>query len=158
MSTPYFACSLRRKAKRLLRYNIKKYRNGVSSSEIELHLDILDNNWTEQYKNLDYMILSIGKWIFNAVEGCHYIAPRGTSLIASNHKGTIFYRTSASDYFRDGEDPMDTLALIDTFKNLAKIRTGVGKSISECLHCCVPGPIDYWNDLLMENIVNGRGN
>ncbi|KAL0324223.1 UNVERIFIED_CONTAM: protein trichome birefringence-like 25 [Sesamum calycinum] len=36
--------------------------NGVSTSEIKLHLDKLDKNWTEQYKSLDYMIIAAGKW------------------------------------------------------------------------------------------------
>lgn len=29
------------------------------------------------------------------------------------------------------------------------------KVISDCMHWCLPGPIDTWNDLLMEVTVNG---
>ncbi|KAK6158341.1 hypothetical protein DH2020_005655 [Rehmannia glutinosa] len=90
--------------------------NGVSTSEIELHLDILDKNWTEQYKSLDYMIFSGGKWFTktaiyyenNTPLGCHYCPKRNFTelgfnfayrkvirnvfdyIIASNHKGMIF--------------------------------------------------------------------
>ena len=35
--------------------------NGVSTSEVELYLDKLDKKWTDQYQNLDYMIISSGK-------------------------------------------------------------------------------------------------
>lgn len=30
-----------------------------------------------------------------------------------------------------------------------------GKVINDCLHWCLPGPIDSWNDVLMEMILNG---
>lgn len=29
------------------------------------------------------------------------------------------------------------------------------KIINDCLHWCLPGPIDSWNDLVMEMVVNG---
>ena len=32
--------------------------NGVSSSEVELHLDRLDSKWTDQYLDFDYIIIS----------------------------------------------------------------------------------------------------
>ncbi|KAI3468640.1 hypothetical protein Pfo_025303 [Paulownia fortunei] len=213
--------------------------NGVSTSEIELHLDILDKNWTAQYKSLDYMIFSGGKWFTktaiyyenNTILGCHYCPKRNFTelgfnfayrkvirnvfdyIIASNHKGIIFYRTSTPDHFEDGEwfsggtckrkvpakegefelnelsrilrdieleefekasvkasENGVNLRVVDVnplsllrpdghpgpyryFQPFAKDNNA--KVISDCLHWCLPGPIDSWNDLLMEMVVNG---
>ncbi|KAL0447784.1 UNVERIFIED_CONTAM: protein trichome birefringence-like 23 [Sesamum latifolium] len=212
--------------------------NGVSSSEIELQLDILDKNWTEQYKNWDYMIFSSGKWFVKAaiyyenktILGCHYCPKLNVTelgiefayrtvirnvfnyIIASKHKGMIFYRTSTPDHFENGEwfsggvcerkvpakegefklnelnrilrtvelqefekasakasENGVTLKLFDVnplsllrpdghpgpyrfFQPFAKDKNA--KVIIDCLHWCMPGPIDSWNDLLMEMIMN----
>ncbi|PIN16779.1 hypothetical protein CDL12_10565 [Handroanthus impetiginosus] len=213
--------------------------NGVSTSEIELHLDILDKNWTEQYNSLDYMIISVGKWFIktaiyyenNTILGCHSCPKRNFTdlgfnfayrkimrnvfdyITASNHKGTIFYRTTTPDHFEDGEwfsggsckrkvpvkkgefelsevnkilrdieleefekasikasENRVNLKLFDVnplsllrpdghpgpyrfFQPFAKDKNA--KVINDCLHWCLPGPIDSWNDLLMELVVNG---
>ncbi|KAI3453800.1 hypothetical protein Pfo_010463 [Paulownia fortunei] len=213
--------------------------NGVSTSEIELHLDVLDKNWTEQYKNLDYMMFSGGKWFVksaiyyenNSILGCHYCPKRNITelginfayrkvirnvfdyIIASKHKGIIFYRTSTPDHFEDGEwfsggtcerkvpakqgefelnelnkilrtveleefekasakasESGVNLKLLDVnplsllrpdghpgpyrfFQPFAKDKNA--KVINDCLHWCLPGPIDSWNDLLMEMVING---
>lgn len=214
--------------------------NGVSTSEIELHLDILDKNWTEQYKSFDYMVFSGGKWFTkhaiyyenNKALGCHHcsnernLTELGFDLayrrvmrsvlhyiIASNHKGTIFYRTSSPDHFEGGEwfsggtckreapvkegefelNVVDKILRDVELEEFEKIsvkasESGVklrlfdvnpmsllrpdghpgpyrfyqpfakdknAKIISDCLHWCLPGPIDSWNDVLMEMIVKG---
>lgn len=213
--------------------------NGVSTSEIELHLDRLDKNWTEQYKNLDYMIFSGGKWFVksaiyyenNNILGCHYCPKRNITevginfayrkvirnvfnyIIASKHKGMMFYRTSTPDHFEDGEwfsggtcerkvpakqgefelnelnKILRTIELEEFEKASAKAsESGVNlklldvnplsllrpdghagpyrffqpfakdknaKVINDCLHWCLPGPVDSWNDLLMEMVLNG---
>lgn len=214
--------------------------NGVSTSEIELHLDTLDKNWTDQYKNLDYIIFSGGKWFVkssiyyenNIILGCHYCPKRNNItelginfpyrkviknvfryIIESNHKGTIFYRTSTPDHFENGEwfsggkcerkSPakggelelkelnkiLRTIELEEFEKAAAKAyergvdlrlldvgplsilrpdghpgpyrfyqpfaKNGKAKVINDCLHWCLPGPIDSWNDVVMEMIVNG---
>ncbi|KAL0371902.1 UNVERIFIED_CONTAM: protein trichome birefringence-like 23 [Sesamum calycinum] len=212
--------------------------NGVSSSEIELQLDILDKNWTEQYKNWDYMIFSSGKWFVkaaiyyenNTILGCHSCPKLNVTelgiefayrtvirnvfkyIIASKHKGMFFYRTSTPDHFENGEwfsggvcerkvpakegefklnelnkilrtveleefekasakasENGVTLKLFDVnplsllrpdghpgpyrfFQPFAKDKNA--KVIIDCLHWCLPGPIDSWNDLLMEMIMN----
>ncbi|KAL2527686.1 Protein trichome birefringence-like 23 [Abeliophyllum distichum] len=212
--------------------------NGVSKSEIELHLDILDTNWTKQYQSFDYMIISSGKWFVknaiyyenNMVLGCHNCPKRNFTelgfnfayrkvlhnvfdyIIRSNHKGMIFYRTSTPDHFENGEwfsggacrrtVPAEegefglsevnkvlreveleefekasakasengvNLKLFDVnplsllrpdghpgpyrfFQPFAKDKNA--KTINDCLHWCLPGPIDSWNDLLMDMVVN----
>ncbi|KAH6801864.1 TRICHOME BIREFRINGENCE-LIKE 23 [Perilla frutescens var. frutescens] len=213
--------------------------DGVSSSEIELHLDILDKNWTKHYKSLDYMIFSSGKWFVkaaiyyedNKILGCHYCPKRNITevgvnfayrkvirnvfnyIIASKHKGMVVYRTSTPDHFENGQwfsggtcqrkvpakhgdfklndlnkilreveleefekasakasESGVNLKLLDVnplsllrpdghpgpyrfFHPFAKDKNA--KVINDCLHWCLPGPIDSWNDLLMEMLVNG---
>lgn len=212
--------------------------DGVSTSEIELQLDVLDKNWTEQYHSLDYMIISSGEWFVksaiyyedNKVLGCHYCPKRNITevgikfayrkvlgnvfnyIVASKHKGVIFYRTTTPDHFENGEwfsggtcqrkEPAKhgdfelselnkilreveveeykkawrkasesgvNLKLLDVnplsllrpdghpgpyrfFQPFAKGKHA--KVINDCLHWCLPGPIDTWNDLLMEMIAN----
>lgn len=213
--------------------------NGVSTSEVQLHLDKLDKKWTEQYLNLDYMIISTGKWFLKSsiyyendtVVGCHYCPKRNLTelgfdfayrktlssvmdfIAASKHRGLIFFRTSTPDHFENGEwhnggscqktmpvkegdielkdlnrilrnieleefekaVPRATqngvkLKLLD-FTNLLLLRPDGhpgayrefqpfakdkdAKVQNDCLHWCLPGPIDTWNDLIMEIVVNG---
>ncbi|KAG6399387.1 hypothetical protein SASPL_140867 [Salvia splendens] len=213
--------------------------DGVASSEIELHLDKLDKNWTRHYNDLDYMILSSGKWFVKGsiyyendqILGCHFCPKRNITeveikfayrkvirnvfsfIIASKHKGIIFYRTSTPDHFENGEwfsggicerklparhgefelkelnrilrdveleefekvspkaaENGVNLKLLDVnplsllrpdahpgpyrfFQPFAKDKNA--KVINDCLHWCLPGPIDTWNDLLMEMLVGG---
>lgn len=213
--------------------------NGVSKSEVELHLDILDPSWTAHYAHLDYMIFSGGKWFVkstiyhenNTVIGCHYCPKRNLTelgldfpyrkvirnvfdyIIASNHKGVIFYRTSTPSHFeggewfngggctrkepaKEGEFELDVLNKIlrtvelEEFVNASAkaYENGVdlrlfdvsplsllrpdghpgpyrffqpfsndenAKVVNDCLHWCLPGPIDSWNDLLVEMAMNG---
>lgn len=214
--------------------------NGISTSEIELHLDRFDKSWIDLYSSLDYMVLSTGKWftkstIFHentTVLGCHHCDTRNLTelgfkdafrkvltnvldfIIASNHKGMIFYRTSAPDHFEDGEwfsggtckrktpakegefqpNILDRIIREIEVEELQKaankasekgVRLKIfdvlplsllrpdghpgpyrffqpfaeGKNttglINDCLHWCLPGPIDFWNDLLVEMVMNG---
>jgi len=113
----------------LLKADIFEDMNGVSSSEIQLHLDILDNEWTDQYKNFDYVVMAGGKWFLKTavyhenrtVTGCHY--SRGKNLIelgfdyayrkvlqlvfdfvtSNNHKAIVFFRTTTPYHFENGE-------------------------------------------------------
>lgn len=212
--------------------------NGVSSSDIELHLDVLDTNWIEQYRSHDYVMLSVGKWFTkttiyyenNTISGCFnctrsdvaklgfdYAYSRAMKtvfdyVISSKHKGIIFYRTSSPDHFEGGEwfsggtckrkEPVKeggfklnkpdkilrdveievlreklgkasengvNLILFDVhhmsllradghpgpyrfYQPFAKDKEA--KVINDCLHWCLPGAIDTWNDVLMEMIMN----
>nr|XP_048320477.1 protein trichome birefringence-like 24 [Ziziphus jujuba var. spinosa] len=213
--------------------------NGVSTSEVELHLDKLDKKWTDLYQNLDYMIISTGKWFLKSsiyyenskVLGCHYCPKRNLTelgfdfayrkalrfvmnfIATSGHKGLIFFRTSTPDHFENGEwfsggnckrtSPVKegeiqlkeinrilhdieleefgeaeekaskngvNLKLLD-FTPLLLLRPDGhpgpyreyypfshdknAKVQNDCLHWCLPGPIDTWNDVIMEMMLNG---
>lgn len=214
--------------------------NGVSSSDVQLHVDKLDSLWTDQYLNFDYIIISTGKWYVksaiyyenNTVLGCHWctnnknytevgfdIAYRKVLknvmdfISSSNHKGLILFRTSTPDHFENGEwfsggtcnktEPIKEAQV--EIKNLLRIirdieleefekaapkalKNGVNLKLldlaplsllrpdghpgpyrqfqpfaknqnakvqTDCLHWCLPGPIDSWNDIIMELVVSG---
>ncbi|KAE9605724.1 putative PMR5 domain, PC-Esterase [Lupinus albus] len=214
-------------------------KTGITSSDIHLHLDKLDNKWTNQYNNFDYVVISGGKWFLktaiyhenNTVTGCHYCPGKNLTeqgfeyayrkalqqvfnfFANSNHRATVFFRTTTPDHFENGEwfsggycnrtvpfkegevDMIDAdsimrgieleefekvlslssvksvnLKLMDTtllsllrpdghpgpymqFQPFAKDKKG--KVQNDCLHWCLPGPIDSWNDMVMEMLVNG---
>lgn len=213
--------------------------NGVSSSEIQLYLDKLDSKWTNQYLNFDYIIISTGKWFVKSaiyyendtILGCHGCSNKNltdlgfdfayrktlrfvmNSILSSNHKGLIFFRTSTPDHFengewfsggtcnrtapiKEGEMEMKDLSRIlrevelEEFGNTTSEASRYGVNVKildfaplmllrpdghpgpyrqfhpfaegpnakaqrDCLHWCLPGPIDSWNDIIMEMIVNG---
>lgn len=213
--------------------------NGVSTSEVKLHLDELDPKWTGVYQNLDYMIISTGKWFLkssiyyenDAIVGCHNCdQSRNLTELGfdfayektlhkvmnfisnSHHKGLIFFRTSTPDHFENGEwhnggtcwrttpakEGEVELKLLNgilrgiELKEFGKAskeakRNGVklrlldftnlllsrpdghpgpyrvfqpfaqdenAKVQNDCLHWCLPGPIDSWNDVIMEMVAN----
>ncbi|KAL9270240.1 trichome birefringence-like 23-like protein [Drosera capensis] len=213
--------------------------NGVSSTETELYLDKFDKKWLDQYKNLDYIIFSTGKWFLKTavyyekdkIVGCHYCPKRNLTelgfdfayrkslsavlnfIASSGHRGMIFFRTSTPDHFEGGEwfdgggcerkSPVKAgeMKLKDLHKILRRIEleefnkavklayvNGVnlklldvnplsllrpdghpgpyrwphpfskGKKLdkpNDCLHWCLPGPIDSWNDVIMQMVVDG---
>ncbi|KAF9669053.1 hypothetical protein SADUNF_Sadunf14G0067800 [Salix dunnii] len=222
----------------LVKADIFEDMNGVSSSEIQLHLDKLDKKWTDQYRNLDYAIIAGGKWFLktaiyhenNEATGCHncpgknlvelgfgYAYRKAMHLVFNfitnpGHKAVAFFRTTTPEHFENGEwfsggtcnrkvpfkegeinmTEVDTimhdieleefkkatalgsekgviLKLLDTtqlsllrpdghpgpfrqFQPFAEDKNA--KVQNDCLHWCLPGPIDSWNDLVMEMIVN----
>ncbi|KAJ0962978.1 hypothetical protein J5N97_028100 [Dioscorea zingiberensis] len=211
---------------------------GVSSSEIEIHLDILDEKWISQYKNFDYILISGGPWFLrtaiywenNTIIGCNscqekknlaeisvqYAFRKVLRLLyhffaTSEHKPFIMYRSWPPSHFEYGEwfdggrcsrtapykegEFMGTdlehlmrgieleefknavvngacLKLLDIYRlsllrpdgHSGPYRTfrpfdNKNKSASiqnDCLHWCLPGPIDFWNDLIMELVLNGK--
>ncbi|XP_031391662.1 protein trichome birefringence-like 23 isoform X2 [Punica granatum] len=208
--------------------------NGVSSSEIQLHLDKLDVLWMEQYKSFDYAVIAGGKWFLKTaiyhengtVLGCHYCPGRNLTELGfdyayrkalrlifnfvteSQHRAMVIFRTITPDHFengqwfsggtcnrtvpfKEGEIEMNdvdrimrnieleefdrgrgtgskngvVLKLLDTTR-LALLRpdghpgpyrqfqpSAKDKNTpvqNDCLHWCLPGPIDSWNDLMMQ--------
>ncbi|KAM0939431.1 putative PMR5 domain, PC-Esterase [Dioscorea sansibarensis] len=209
--------------------------DGVSTAEIELHLDVLNKNWTSQYENFDYILISGGQWFLKAaiywenktIIGCHNCQRKNLTDIPpdyafrkvlqsvyrfftmSKHKPFILYRTWTPDHFENGEwfnggacnrtvpykegeflgRDIDHLMLrieLEEFKNatgngvrlklldtyrLSLLRpdghSGPYRTFhpfdknsvrgpNDCLHWCLPGPIDSWNDLVMELVLNGN--
>lgn len=221
----------------LLKADIFEDINGVSSSEIQLHLDKLDVKWTEQYKNFDYAVIAGGKWFLKTavyhengtVSGCHYCPGKNLTelgfdyayrkalglvlnfITEPEHRAMVFLRTTTPDHFENGEwfsggtcnrtmpfkngeiETKDVdnvmrnieleefekakekvseqgflLKLLDTtrlsllrpdghpgpyrqFQPFAEDKNA--KVQNDCLHWCLPGPIDSWNDLVMEMLV-----
>ncbi|XP_066366824.1 protein trichome birefringence-like 25 isoform X2 [Miscanthus floridulus] len=222
----------------LIKSDVFENEDGVSTSEIQLHLDILDASWTSQYESFDYIIISGGQWFLKtavywengAVVGCHNSQNKNLAelgfehlyrktlqnvfnfIISAKHKPVVLFRTWSPDHFENGEwfnggscyrelpykkgeyregylervmrqielesfnkaaaalrgsMDVDRLGLMDTYSlsflrpdgHVGPYRTpypfakGSRKSTpvqNDCLHWCVPGPIDAWNDLVMK--------
>ncbi|KAL5200576.1 hypothetical protein ABZP36_021779 [Zizania latifolia] len=218
----------------LIKAEIFEDDDGVSTSEIQLHLDIVDSGWTSQWNSFDYAVMSTGQWFSKtavywengAVSGCHYCQNKNVAelpfeysfrkslrkafqfITSSPHKPVVFYRTWSPSHFENGEwfsggtcsrrvpfrpgetgdrgsdmkmwriegeefgravadvgpDDAGRLKLLDTFE-LSLLRPDghsgpyrtyhpfdkamTGKVQNDCLHWCLPGPIDSWNDIIM---------
>lgn len=207
--------------------------NGVSTGLIQVHLDEVDPDWTNQYEDLDYAIIAGGKWFLKSalyyenktLVGCHNCHNKNITQLGfgyayrkalnstlkfiteSRKKPFTLFRTSAPDHFENGEwntggycnrtrpfktgeieindtDEIMRRAEIEEFERaktsflklfdptyLSLLRPdghpGVyrhfhpyegreeGEKIqNDCLHWCLPGPIDSWNDLIMEMLLN----
>ncbi|KDP28513.1 hypothetical protein JCGZ_14284 [Jatropha curcas] len=221
----------------LIKAEIFEDLNGVSSSEIQLHLDQLDNKWTDQYNKFDYAVIAGGKWFLktaiyhenNNVTGCHYCPGKNLTelgfdhayrkalqlifdfFVRSNHKPWIFFRTTTPDHFENGEwfsggtcnrtvpfkvgqidmRDVDTVMRDIELEEFEKANNATGGNFklldttrlsllrpdghpgpyrqfqpfaedknaevqNDCLHWCLPGPIDSWNDLVMQMLVTAR--
>ncbi|CAJ1961262.1 unnamed protein product [Sphenostylis stenocarpa] len=211
----------------LMKADIFEDINGVSSSETHLHLDILDDKWTNQYKNFDYVAIAGGKWFLktaiyhenNTVTSCHKCHGKNLTEVGyqhayrkalqqvfyfmtqSEHKTVVFFRTTTPDHFENGEwfsggycnttgpfkeeqievryeDSIMRSIELEEFhkaKNASanfKLLDTTGLSLlrpdghpgpyrqfhpllnakvqNDCLHWCLPGPIDSWNDILLQ--------
>lgn len=223
----------------LIKADIFEDNNGFSTSETQLHLDKMDEKWTNQYKDFDYVMIAGGKWFLktaiyyenNTFQGCHYCHGKNLTelgfdhayrkaldlvfnfVTSSSHKAVVIFRTITPDHFENGEwfsggtcnrtgpfkegqmnmTDVDwmfreielqefnkavgavsgkrvTLKLLDTtslslmrpdghpgpyrqFHPYAKDKNA--KVQNDCLHWCLPGPIDSWNDLVMQMLMNG---
>ncbi|CAN6340431.1 unnamed protein product [Urochloa humidicola] len=227
----------------LIKSDVFEDENGISTSEIQLHLDLLDASWTSQYESFDYVIISGGQWFLRtavylengAVVGCHYCQNKKlvelgfehlyhkalrkvfSFIISAKHKPVIFFRTWSPDHFENGEwfnggscnrvipykkgeyregynghamraielegfnkaaaalrgsVDVERLKLMDTYSlsslrpdghvgpyrtpyPFAKDSKNAVSIQNDCLHWCVPGPIDAWNDLVMKMALDG---
>jgi hypothetical protein len=216
----------------LIKADIFENDDGVSKADLELHLDILDKNWTDLYENFDYVVISTGQWFLKTaiywdngtVIGCHYCKGRNLTDVSigyafrrslqevfrfinsSPHKPIVYYRTWSPDHFENGEwwsggicnrtqpykkgeykgkdidrlmskieydefndavrlggSPMRLLNTFDlsllrpdshsgpfrTFHPFDEQGRRKPNVVNDCLHWCLPGAIDAWNDLLM---------
>lgn len=219
----------------LVKAEVSEDENGVSSSEPQLHLDVLEPNWTSQWESFDYVVISTGQWFFKTaiyleneiVIGCHSCKNKNLTEItfeysfrkslgevfqfitSTPHKPVVFYRTWAPSHFENGEwssggtcnrtlpfkpgeagdreqdnnmwtveieefskavgnkehNHTDRLKLLDTF-GLSLLRPDghpgpyrtfhpyekgrTARVQNDCLHWCLPGPVDAWNDIIMQ--------
>ncbi|GMH31318.1 hypothetical protein Nepgr_033161 [Nepenthes gracilis] len=222
----------------LVEAEILEDNNGLSTSDIRLHLDKVDEKWSSQYENFDYAIIAGGKWFLKTtiyyendkVIGCHYCDGRNLTelgfdfayrkalkmafnrVTSAGRKSVAFFRTTTPDHFENGEwfsggtcnrktpfmegevEVKDVdrilheielqefekavavgsekgiiLKLLDTtrlsllrpdghpgpYRKFHPFATDKSAKVqNDCLHWCLPGPIDSWNDLLMAMIVD----
>ncbi|KAI3914559.1 hypothetical protein MKW98_025967 [Papaver atlanticum] len=216
--------------------------DGMITTDIQLHLDKLDEKWTNEYQSFNYVTISGGQWYLktatyhekNKVTGCHNCAdsnltemgindvyPKAIKLVLnfisnSNHNAVVFFRTTTPSHYENGEWDTGgtcnrtvpykegeisleyTLSVmrnieLEEFKNAAatlgsetevKLKLlditqhsllrpdghpgpyrqfhpftkGNNATVtSDCLHWCLPGPIDSWNDLAMEVLMRDSG-
>nr|KJB19031.1 hypothetical protein B456_003G081500 [Gossypium raimondii] len=191
--------------------------DGVSTAEVQLHLDKLDKTWTDLYPSLDYMIISTGKWFLKAAiyhendteVGCHICPGKNLTELGfvyaynktlhyvmdfianSKHKGCpkttpakegeveikdlsrILRNVELEEFEKAAAKAADNgvnLKLLDftnlllmrpdghpgpyrQFQPFAENQTAVVQN--DCLHWCLPGPMDFWNDVIMEMVVRG---
>ncbi|CAN6444338.1 unnamed protein product [Victoria cruziana] len=223
----------------LAKANIFEDINGISTSEIELHLDVLDKKWIDQFENFDFIVIAGGKWFLKTsifyekgeIVGCHYCPKRNLTelgfeysyrkvlglvfdyISTSKHNVVTFFRTSTPSHFENGEwfsggtckrtrplkeneisiSDMDRILRsleLEQFKKALEKKTANSgkfklfdttmlsllrpdghpgpyrmfhpfaqdknaKVQNDCLHWCLPGPIDSWNDILMKMVEDG---
>ncbi|KAI3665781.1 hypothetical protein L6452_44414 [Arctium lappa] len=213
--------------------NTERINKKDVTQPFKLYLDELDESWTSQIENFNYVVISAGQWFFRPtifysnrrVIGCLY-CPESTIHHRSstfsyrrawrttfkainglkNFKGIVFMRSFAPSHFEGGGwDKGGDCVRTKPFKNNESVmedyslemyktqlqeyiigeREGRRKGIkitlidvtqvmqlrpdghpgrydhwplqnvampNDCVHWCLPGPIDAWNDLLMELI------
>ncbi|XP_057981356.1 protein trichome birefringence-like 25 [Malania oleifera] len=227
----------------LVKATIFEDMNGVSSSEIQLHLDQLDETWTEQYESFDYVVIGGGKWFLktaiyhenDTITGCHYCPGKNLTELGFDYayrrairlvlgflsgaggsrKKLVILRTTTPDHFENGEwfsggtcnrtvpFKEGEVGLVDVdrimrdieLEEFEKATAGAGSRRervrlrlldttrmsllrpdghpgpyrkfqpftdsknaevqNDCLHWCLPGAIDSWNDLVMQLLING---
>lgn len=206
--------------------------------EFEVHLDTLEERWTKNYHNYDYVIFGMGQWYLKTtviywekgqIIGCHKCAENYTEIAieqpyrkalemafnfvaSSSHKPLVFFRTWMPDHFEYGEwfstgfcnrtrpykegqyagKVFDQLLrnieviefekvvhtasgkgvrmeLLDTFylsllrpdghpgpyrKRHPFSKDKIAKIRYDCLHSCLPGPIDTLNDVMAKMLLN----
>ncbi|XP_074279695.1 protein trichome birefringence-like 26 [Silene latifolia] len=219
----------------LLKADLFDNQNGVLTSDIKLHLDKLDENWTKQYYDFDYVMIGGGQWFLrtaiyhehNKVQGCHYCEGKNLTelgfdysyrkalsltfkfITSSSHKPQVMFRTITPSHFEYGkwneggycnrkapfketeanlgefdkimyEVEMQefekaskkgaSLTLFDAthlsllrpdghpgpyrdYYPFAKDKKAIVQN--DCLHWCLPGPIDTWNELISEMLMRG---
>uniref|UniRef100_A0A3Q7ELM0 Uncharacterized protein n=1 Tax=Solanum lycopersicum TaxID=4081 RepID=A0A3Q7ELM0_SOLLC len=205
--------------------------NGASTDITQLHLDKLDDVWTQQFDNFDYVFVAGGKWYLKStiylendtIVGCHNCPGKNITQVGfeyayrkalnttfkfimnSKNKAYTFFRTTTPDHFENGEwnsggycnrtgpfkegeidigyvDEVMRKVELEEFKRASGLGLKVKlfdttllsllrpdghpgvyrqyqpfavenkkkKIQNDCLHWCLPGPIDSWNDILIQ--------
>lgn len=196
-----------------------------------LYLDELDDAWTNQMEEFDYLIISAGQWFYrptmfyenSRVSGCYYCLQENVTDLTvyygyrkafrtvfkainsnKNFKGMTILRTFSPSHFENGlwnkggncvrtrpfmsnettmEGPNLELYMTQIEEYRAAERVGLKRGLkfrlldttqamwlrpdghpsryghwpnanvtlyNDCVHWCLPGPIDSWSDFLLE--------
>ncbi|PHT40895.1 Protein trichome birefringence-like 25 [Capsicum baccatum] len=204
--------------------------NGVTTDITQLHLDKLDDVWTQQFDSFDYVVIGGGKWYLkstiylenNTIVGCHNCPGKNITQVgfayayrkalnttmkfitSSKNKAYTFFRTTTPDHFENGEwntggycnrtgpfkggevdmgyvDEVMRKVELEEFERASEFGSNMklfdttllsllrpdghpgvyrqyqpfaaenkNKVQNDCLHWCLPGPIDSWNDIMMQ--------
>lgn len=198
------------------------------NSLMSLYLDEADEEWANEIKNFDYVIISAGQWFFRPLLyyrdgqliGCHkcnhnnitsltryygykmaFQTTFRTLLSLKNYQGVTFLRTFSADHFENGDwgnggncdrtrpftkemkleeyNEEFYLTQVEEFRKakVEGIHSGLrfvlinvteimwlrpdghpnryghsmnrNVSVNDCVHWCLPGPIDAWNEFLL---------
>ncbi|KAL3349182.1 hypothetical protein AABB24_022362 [Solanum stoloniferum] len=205
--------------------------NGASTDITQLNLDKLDDVWTQQFDNFDYVFIAGGKWYLKStiylendkIVGCHNCPGKNITQVgfeyayrkalnttfkfitSSKNKAYTFFRTTTPDHFENGEwntggycnrtgpfkegevdigyvDEVMRKVELEEFGRASEfglkmklfdttllsllrpdghpgvyrqyqpfaVENKKRKMQNDCLHWCLPGPIDSWNDILIQ--------
>ncbi|CAI9758616.1 unnamed protein product [Fraxinus pennsylvanica] len=111
--------------------------NGSTTGGFDLQLDKVDQNWSEKLHLMDYVIFSDAHWFFRQnylyesdnLIGCVYCQATNVTDLGPE---VMVIRPDGHPGIYWGNQWM--------------------KGYSDCIHWCLPGPIDTWNELLLEMI------
>ncbi|KAH0782772.1 hypothetical protein KY290_002370 [Solanum tuberosum] len=205
--------------------------NGASTDITQLNLDKLDDVWTQQFDNFDYVFIAGGKWYLKStiylendkIVGCHNCPGKNITQVgfeyayrkalnttfkfitSSKNKAYTFFRTTTPDHFENGEwntggycnrtgpfkegevdigyvDEVMRKVELEEFERASEfglkmklfdttllsllrpdghpgvyrqyqpfaVENKKKKMQNDCLHWCLPGPIDSWNDIMIQ--------
>ncbi|KAG4206582.1 hypothetical protein ERO13_A03G016100v2 [Gossypium hirsutum] len=212
----------------LVKYKDSDPEGHSFNSLMSLYLDEADEEWANEIKNFDYVIISVGQWFFRPLLyyqdgqliGCHkcnhnnitsltryygykmaFQTTFKTLLSLKNYKGVTFLRTFSAAHFENGDwknggscdrtrpftkemkieeyNKEFYLTQVEEFRKakVEGIQNGLrfvliniteimwlrpdghpnryghsmnrNVSVNDCVHWCLPGPIDTWNEFLV---------
>ncbi|XP_020259113.1 protein trichome birefringence-like 26 [Asparagus officinalis] len=111
---------------------------------IRLHLDIPDNVWVNRYHEFDYVLIGDGAGLISL----QYYWRTALSLVVTSRWLELIYMNPIHLEMLD----VYHLSLPRPDGHPDKYR-GVEGTAHDCLHWCLPGPVDAWNDLMMAMIL-----